>query len=176
MSVCIRGPGAATSGGSWSPLGAMNDSVLGELTADERHPTVLKGTVAYQGGQVALQVDPDGGSMPECLELARVAVTALKHIDDKARRAAACDLLSKYNQSWREYQRGDGQGGFMSVSAPALTEEQFGSRIALTSLSITGSKSCCIGYDDDELFWGHAIFVSSFDGIEFSDVYVELFG
>ena len=114
--------------------------------------------------------------MADCLELARVVVTALERIDEKARQAAARDLLANYNQNWREYQRADGKGGFIDVSDPELTEEQFSSRIPLTSVSITGSKTCCLGYDDRNLFLGHSIFVTSFNGIEFSDVYVELFG
>jgi hypothetical protein len=154
----------------------MNDAILGQLAVDKRRPTALKGTVPYQGAQVALDVDPDDGGMAECLELARVVVADLEHIDEKARQAAARDLLSNYNKNWREYERSDGKGGFIRVSGPELTEEQFSLRIKLNSLSITGSKSCCFGYDDGELFWGHGIFVTSFDGIEFSNVHVELFG
>jgi hypothetical protein len=150
--------------------------VLGELTQDQQCATAWKGKVAYEWSHVALHVDPDGGDMPECLELASKVVVALKHIDEKARQAAARDLLAEYNQDWRKYQRGDGKGGFISVSDPALTEEQFNSRIALTSLSITGSNLCCLGYDDGNLFAGHHIFVTSFDGLEFSDIHVELFG
>jgi hypothetical protein len=154
----------------------MNDTTLGELTQDERCPSTLKGLVAYGGSRIALQVDPDGGSMAECLALARDFVTALEAVDQKARQAAARDLLTNYNQNWREYRQGDGKGGVTDVSDPALTEEQFVSRITLTSLSVTGSRSCSLGYDDNNLFWGHFIFVTSFDGVEFSDVYVELFG
>jgi len=154
----------------------MNDAILGKLTKDERIPGSFKGTIPFQQGEIELRVDPDGNDLSHCLDLARLAVAALGELDKKARLAAAQELLVEYNQNWREYQRGDGAGGFVKVSNPELTEENLTTRIRLTCLSVTGGEVCCLGYADDCLFAGHTIFVSSFDGIAFSDVSVELFG
>src|SRR4029077_4828243 len=154
----------------------MNSDPLANLTKDERIKGAFNGNIHYEGRQIDLHVNPSGSVLSECLEFAKAALAQLGRLDEIARKEASHKLLRNYNENWRDYRQGDGKGGFVDVSNPELTEEKFISQIVLTSVEFTGNEQCCLGYDDDGLFGGHGIFVRSFDGIGFSDFYVELFG
>jgi len=154
----------------------MEDTVLGTLREDERDKDVFHGSIAHGGRHIRLRLDPDGGSLPDCVALARSVLPALASIDAKARQAAARDLLKAYNEHWREYIKADDKGGVVEVSNPELTEQQFISAIVLTNVSILGDSFVTVGYDDAGLFAGHAIVVASEDGVAFSNPFVELFG
>jgi hypothetical protein len=108
----------------------MHDDVLGELSEDEHGD--LKGSVPYDGRQVSLLVVNDGEPWEAFLALARSIVSALPEIDRKGKAAAADQLLSEYNESWREFIRADGQGGFVEVSNPKIAAEEFKAAIGST--------------------------------------------
>ena len=152
----------------------MHDDLLGELSEDERGN--LNGSVPYEGRQVSLLLMNDGEPWEACLPLAKSVVVALPEIDRKGKAAAADQLLSEYNESWREFIRADGQGGFAEVSNPAIAAEEFKAAIRLDSVTIIGDESAALFYDDGALFAGHAIVVTSFDGATFADPHVTLTG
>ena len=154
----------------------MKDEILGELSASERFPDVLEGSVALQGRQIPIAVDPDGADISTCVVLARTIVSAISKFDQIARMQAAQALLDEYNKSWREYEKATGDGRFIEVSNPEISSEEFAGRLTLHSIRVIGDSSCTLGYDDGGLFAGHSIFVTSFDGAQFKDVYAELFG
>jgi len=157
----------------------MEDNILGTLREDERDKGVFHGSIAHGDRNIGLSLNPDGGPLPDCLALARSVVSELSTIDAKARHAAAQHLLKSYNENWREYTEDDGNGGFVVVSNPEITEEQFMSTIMLSSVSIAGDSldsSVSVAYDDGGMFCGHAIWVVSFDGVAFSDPDVSIVG
>jgi len=152
----------------------MHDDLLGELSEDEHG--FLKGSVTYEGRQVSLQLMNDDEPMEACLALARLVVVALPEIDRKGKAGAADQLLSEYNESWRQFIRADGQGGFVEVSNPAIAAEEFKTAIRLASVTIIGDEMAQLIYDDGALFAGHAIVVASFDGATFADPHATLTG
>lgn len=42
--------------------------------------------------------------------------------------------------------------------------------------ALSGDQTSDVWYECGELFWGHSLFVTAFDGITFNDVYVQMFG
>lgn len=44
-------------------------------------------------------------------------------------------------------------------NAPAITKEDFSKRMILRTVSISSGGSFSAYYDDDDMFWGHAIVV-----------------
>ena len=61
-----------------------------------------------------------------------------------------------------------------STHLPSLTSKEFQEKITLTSIDVEGEEGCCFWYNDNDLFWGHSISVTSFDGITFSDLHAEI--
>lgn len=155
----------------------MQDEVLGELSADEHLKGALRGSFAYHERQIHLLLWPNEGDLTPCLALAQSAVLAIDEIDEKAKCAAAREMLGIYNSNWREYLEIDrSTGRRRNVSNPQLDEEEFKSKLMLTGVSISGRNRISAEYDDCDLFMGHSIIVTSSDGLAFSKCWVELTG
>ena len=45
------------------------------------------------------------------------------------------------------------------ATAPEITPERFAERMCITELVLFDNKRFCIYFDDDDMFWGHAITV-----------------
>jgi hypothetical protein len=104
---------------------------------------------------------PEKTPLPQCLALARAIVSEITQIDERAKNAATDGMLDVYNENWREYDETDEDGEYVEVSNPELTEEEFKSRLTLTNVSVYGDSSVSLSYDNDDLFWGHAIILTS---------------
>ena len=147
-----------------------------ELKPDPAIDGALLGQFYFESREIEVRLIPDGEDKSRCVPLLNAAVSSIEMLNPKFMSAAAVSLLNSYNEDWRHYSRSDGKGGSTDVHEPELTSEGFIARLKLVSISITGSELCCFGYDCAALFWGHSIFVSSFDGEGFSDLHAELFG
>ena len=123
-----------------------------------------------------LRLDADGEEIQDCINFAKAAGASLPEIDLKARRTAAAELLATYNEGWRHYNTTNEQGESIDVSEPELSEPEFLDKLTLRSVAIYGTGNCCLAYDCGSLFWGHSIFVDSFDGTRFSDMHSQLVG
>jgi len=150
--------------------------MLPELNPDPVFQNALTGSLDFDNRQVSLRVDPDDATIEECLASAARAVDALSALDRHAREAAARSLLAKYNDGWRRYSTMTEDGKFVDVESPVLTAPAFMARLKLTSLEALGANTCTLLYDDDRLFAGHSVEVTSFDGLSFTDVSVQLLG
>ena len=137
---------------------------------------MLRTSVEYGSHLLVLTVDREDSTGQSSLALLATIIASLSRLDERARQAASASLLTTYNESWREYQEATGGGRFRDVTGPELDRSRFEQRLSLTSVSVTGPDTCAFGYDDDGLFWGHSVFVTSFDGAVFGDLHVELFG
>ena len=150
----------------------MHDDILGPLSLDPRLENVWAGSYPFKGGIIKLLVDPEGSDLERALQLARLACKRLLLLDEEARKVAAKELTSTYNDSWRSYMRGDGA----EVINPSLTEADLASKLSLCSISIEGPENCSLRYSDNGLFAGHSIFVEYFDGGKFADAWATLYG
>jgi hypothetical protein len=156
----------------------INDppAVLPDLQTDPKFPARLTGVVSFSGRTVALIIEPDGAPTEVVMDLASRAVDALGELDSLARQVAAKRLLTEYNLSWREFIRVDPGGQDVAVSGLELEERDFMSRLKLTSVVATGDCCLTLSYDDDHMFAGHSVVVTSFDGLEFADAHAGIFG
>lgn len=150
--------------------------MLPELQPDPKFPDRLVGNVPFAGRNIALSINPDSSAPEAVFGLASSAVDALGHLDLMARKVAAKRLLPEYNSSWREFSRVGPDGQEEAVSRPELGESDFISRLSLASLEATGDSCLTLGYDDDHMFAGHSVFVTSFDGVQFFDAHAQLLG
>lgn len=141
----------------------LTDAVIGPLVEKDG---VLRGGIVHNGRSVSVTLDLDGEPRDGPLELARVVVSSLPETDRRAREAAATDLLSTYNEGWRHYQETAEDGQYIDVSQPILTVTEFSSRLELDSILVTGDEICELIYNDDGMFWGHSVVVSSFDAAQ----------
>jgi hypothetical protein len=153
----------------------MEDEILGRLSKDAHLPGALNGSFAYGGRQISVQLFPGKTPLPQCLALARTIVSEITQIDERAKNAATDGMLELYNENWREYGEMDEDGEQVEVSNPELTEEEFKSRLTLTDVSVNGDSSVSLSYDNDDLFWGHAIVLTSVTPA-CRNFHVELFG
>ncbi len=133
------------------------------------------GTLAHRGRAVAVSVQRDGAPAEAVLALARAAMADLPRLDEAATAVAARALLPQYNDGWRRGERHVG-GRMQPFEDPPLDAAAFRARLALVSLEATGEGTLTLGYDAGPLFWGHAVFVTAFDGLAFEDTHAELFG
>ena len=59
---------------------------------------------------------------------------------------------------------------------PELTETEFAAKLSPTSFQVTGGGLLDFWYFDGEMFWGHSVGLTSFDGLALTDVHVGMFG
>lgn len=150
--------------------------MLPELRPDLKFPDRLIGTVPFAGRMIALSIEPDGSADEAVMGFASCAVAALEELDAKARQVAAIKLLPQYNMNWRNFSRVGPDGQEVEIKNPELGESDFMPRLTLTSLEIMGDSCLVLGYDDDRMFAGHSVFVTSFDGVQFAHANAQLFG
>jgi hypothetical protein len=154
----------------------MEDPVLGPLQPCPHLEGDLLATVPFDGRQIKLRICLGGDELQSCLELARELVASLQVLQTKARAVAADDLLENYNENWRMFTRYRADGSVEDVTHPPLSAEEFGRRLRLEGLAVTGSSMIEFCFSDDGLFAGHSVFVASGDGTAFADGHASLFG
>lgn len=110
------------------------------------------------------------------LSLVNEVTAQIPSLDDKCKLLIAAESLASYNEGWRMGERVLPDGSTAPFENPELTEHEFCERLALTVVEITGDQTVTIWYDCGDLFWGHSIYVTSFDGVAFEDTSVEMFG
>lgn len=151
----------------------MIDPILGELTSRSNGFVSI---VRFQGREFELTIDPDGEDLELCLEFARKIVNTLEGMHTKAKSVASKILLETYNDSWRFYSTVGDDGQPKEIEEPKLSASDFMQRLELASIGVTGDSAIDFCFNNDGLFWGHSIFVTSFDGVKMKDVDASLFG
>lgn len=148
---------------------------LGILKPDPRFEGCLQGSTVFLGHKIELRVDPDGTDITNCIALAEELVKSLSLLDTKARLVAADKLLENYNDNWRMFQRVRADRTAEEIINPALSADEFSLRLKLKEILVTG-EMIEFHFGDDDMFAGHSVFVSSFDGIAFTNTDASLFG
>ena len=129
----------------------IEDEMLGtlKLNRDFEH---LDGKVPWNGEEVSLflEIDlEDEATWDTACSIAHKLIADSESWDKSMREFAAKELTNLAN----EWQASDDEN---ENTAP-ITEEAFVGRITLSELSLTYKGDLMAYYDDDELFWGHAI-------------------
>lgn len=157
-------------------LDAVDHPTLGRLEPHEEFPGVLRGAVNVDGAEVEVWLAPDGGPLDAALRLATDAVSVLRELDASCRMLIAKDSLNSYNSDWRFGTAVQADGSTKNFEKPPFNEEQFASTLTPTMLEITGGNTIAFSYSDGDMFWGHSLCLTSFDGLALTDVTVEMLG
>lgn len=149
---------------------------LGRLVPSSQFSAALVGQLSYGTGHVDFVIDPDGEPIEDSLALAASAAGALTDLDRRCKELVAAEYLDSYNTGWRigEVMRPD--GNFERFEKPALSPAEFCEKLELKSFEATGGTLLTFWYDDDGMFWGHSLYVDSFDGALLGDTHVAMFG
>jgi len=162
--------------------GEVTDDVLGVLQKTSATENNFKGSIDYKGRKIRLSLDQDGDPNADMIALSKSVMAKIDEWVTEAKNSAAKDYLSIYNDTWRFYSAVDPNNSnkMIDVEDPEISSEAFTSRITLKSLTIY-SEFITFGFDDDYLFAGHSIMVST-DGdytklpIKKVDFHASLFG
>lgn len=126
--------------------------------------------------KIDIRVNPDGASCESALSLAANAVSILPELDASCKLLAAAECLASYNNDWRFGAVARPDRSTTAFEKPMLREEQFVEALSLTGLYATGTGMLELSYEVGDLFWGHWLCVTSFDGVALTDTHVELQG
>jgi hypothetical protein len=142
----------------------IRDEMLGTLTLN-REFNMFEGSFQWKGADISLilEVDADDQSTWEnTCTAARNMIAEMEKWDQNMRVFSAKELTSLANE-WMEEDD--------EISAP-ITEEIFAERISLSELAFSFKDSFTAYYEDDDMFWGHAIEVcgSLEQGIESANI------
>ncbi|MDR2011561.1 MAG: DUF2262 domain-containing protein [Rhodanobacter sp.] len=151
----------------------MQHPTLGNLQEDEG---AVIGYLLLNGASISLRVDPDEVSIDQALSLATTIATSLSEYDRISKDVIVRDLLETYNSNWSSYDETQEDGSIKTVANPELSPDEFKSKLTLYSVSIRGDSCVDLSYENDDLFWGHNISVSSSEGADFANSEAELFG
>jgi hypothetical protein len=153
----------------------MQHDILGQI---EREKDDGDGIARIPCGDLTIEIRiiPDDASFDEALELAASVVKRIGDLDSLAKTIAAAELVDTYNNGWNEYDEVQEDGTITAVSNPQLSEEEFAKKLTLDGVNVYGSGMLSFFYDDETMFWGHSVVVTSMNGIEFSDTHAQIFG
>lgn len=126
--------------------------------------------------EVKFTIDFDGCSEESTLKLAEQIVDNIEAVDEKCRNLIADDSLDSYNSGWRMGEVAQADGSTRPFENPELERHEFIERLLLSSIGLSGNQTSDVWYECGGLFWGHSLFVTAFDGIEFNDAHVQMFG
>lgn len=159
-----------------APAQPIEHPLLGSLRSDEQFPASLAGRVAFGSEFIPIRIDPDGAPIEAALALATSAVESFTELDAKCRSLISEDCLNGYNSDWRFGEAVDPEGSRVAFEKPRLTKSEFCAKLKLKSLEVTGPSTLTFWYSDDDMFWGHSLYVESYDGTALTDTHVSMFG
>ena len=135
----------------------IQDEVLGELTLDKDYDA-FEGEIQWCGKDVRLSLEVNAESKPSWTRARNAAKRLVTDQEtwDKAMRDFAAKNLTGPANNWLSQ---DEESARDPETAP-ITEEEFAQRILLTEVSVSPGGRFTAYYNDDDMFWGHAVEVS----------------
>jgi hypothetical protein len=132
----------------------IEDKVLGTLSLN-REFDMFETNFSWNGKKVPLmlEVNPESKSSWTRARSAAKKLVAKQETWDKAMREFAAKKLTALANDWLKEDEENKDAG-------PITEEAFAKRITLSELTITSGGSFTAYYNDDDMFWGHAVEVS----------------
>ena len=129
----------------------IEDKVLGTLILN-REFDMFETTFLWNGNEVSfmLEVNPESKSSWSGARKEKKKLVAEQETWDETMRKFAAKKLTALANDWLAED-------VESKGAGPITEETFAKRIALSEISITSGGSFTAYYNDDDMFWGHAI-------------------
>ena len=147
----------------------MKQYKITDFTQDSNDPTSYDGTVVVGGKELGVSIIlEDEGETEKIEQLMNTFFSEIDTLSPKAKECIANEFLDLYNDNWRF--GGDDED---DEDKPELTKEQFMEALSLQSF-LFYSEDVEVFFDDNDMFLGHSLIASDFDGENFNDA--QMFG
>ena len=147
----------------------MKQYKITDFTQDSNDPTSYEGTVVLNGEEFGVSIIlEDEGETEKVEQLMSTFISEIDTLLPKAKECIANEFLDLYNDNWRF-----GDDDEDDPDKPELTKEEFMEALSLRSL-LFYSEDVEVFFDDNDMFLGHSLIASDFDGENFNDA--QMFG
>ena len=147
----------------------MKQYKITDFTQHTDDPTSYDGTVVINGKVLSVDIIlEDEGETKKIEQLMNTFLSEINTLLPKAKECIAEKYLDLYNDNWRF-----GDDDEDDPDKPELTKEQFMEALSLRSL-LFYSEDVEVFFDDNDMFLGHSLIASEFDGENFNDA--QMFG
>ena len=147
----------------------MKQYKIKDFTQHTDDPTSYDGTVVINGkelsGDIILE---DEGETEKIEQQMNSFFSEINTLLPKAKECIANEFLDLYNDNWRF-----GDEDEDDPDKPELTKKEFMEALSLRSL-LFYSVDVEVFFDDNDMFLGHSLIASAFDGENFNDA--QMFG
>jgi len=147
----------------------MRQYKITDFTQHTDDPTSYEGTVVLNGEELGVSIIlEDEGETEKIEQLMNTLFGGIDTLLPKAKECIAEEFLELYNDNWRF-----GDDDEDDPDKPELTKEQFMEALSLQSF-LFYSEDVEAFFDDNDMFLGHSLIASEFDGENFNDA--QMFG
>ena len=147
----------------------MKQYKIKDFTQDSNDPTSYDGTVVVGGKELGVSIIlEDEGETEKVEQLMSTFFNEIDTLLPKAKECIANEFLDLYNDNWRF-----GDDDEDDPDKPEPTKEEFMEALSLRSF-LFYSEDVEIFFDDNDMFFGHSLIASDFDGENFN--YSQMFG
>ena len=147
----------------------MKPYKITDFTQHTDDPTSYEGTVVLNGEELGVSIILEDESETEKIEqLMNTLFGGIDTLLPKAKECIAEEFLELYNDNWRF-----GDDDENDPDKPELTKEEFMEALSLQSF-LFYSDDVEVFFDDNDMFLGHSLIASEFDGENFNDA--QMFG
>lgn len=147
----------------------MRQYKITDFTQHTDDPTSYEWTVVLNGEELGVSIIlEDEGETEKIEQLMNTLFGGIDTLLPKAKECIAEEFLELYNDNWRF-----GDDDEDDPDKPELTKEQFMEALSLQSL-LFYSEDVEVFFDDNDMFLGHSLIASEFDGENFNEA--QMFG
>ena len=147
----------------------MKPYKITDFTQHTDDPTSYEGTIVLNGEELGVSIILEDESETEKIEqLMNTLFGGIDTLLPKAKECIAEEFLELYNDNWRF-----GDDDENDPDKPELTKEEFMEALTLQSF-LFYSEDVEVFFDDNDMFLGHSLIASEFDGENFNDA--QMFG
>ena len=142
----------------------MKQYKIKDFTQHTDDPTSYDGTVVINGEELGVSIIlEDEGETEKVEQLMNTFFNEIDTLSPKAKECIANEFLDLYNDNWRF-----GDDDEDDPNKPELTKEEFMEALSLRSF-LFYSEDVEIFFVNDDIFLGHSLIASDFDGENFND-------
>ena len=147
----------------------MRQYKITDFTQHTDDPTSYEGTVVLNGEELGVSIIlEDEGETEKLEQQMNSFLSEINTLLPKAKECIATKYLELYNSNWRFSDDDEDD-----PDKPELTKEQCMEALSLQSL-LFYSEDVEVFFDDNDMFLGHSLIVSEFDGENFNEA--QMFG
>ena len=142
----------------------MKQYKITDFTQHTDDPTSYDGMVVINGEELRVDIIlEDEGDTEKIEQQMNTFLSEINTLLPKAKECIAKKFLELYNDNWRF-----GNDDEDDPDKPELTKEEFMEALSLRSL-LFYSEDVEVFFDDNDMFLGHSLIASDFDGENFND-------